>query len=50
MTLVTLVTFASSTWKMQAEYLFFYIPTIIILGLCIPAGAQMPGFQGSLVS
>ncbi|CAE7433017.1 unnamed protein product [Symbiodinium sp. CCMP2592] len=33
---------------MKAEYLFFYIPTIIILGLCIPAGAQMRGFQGSL--
>jgi len=22
---------------MKAEYLFFYIPTMIILGLCIPA-------------
>uniref|UniRef100_A0A7S4UXU3 Cytochrome oxidase subunit II copper A binding domain-containing protein n=1 Tax=Alexandrium monilatum TaxID=311494 RepID=A0A7S4UXU3_9DINO len=22
---------------MKAEYLFFYIPTVIILGLCIPA-------------
>ncbi|CAE7779733.1 unnamed protein product [Symbiodinium pilosum] len=25
---------------MKAEYLFFYIPTIIILGLCIPAEAH----------
>ena len=26
--------------SLQAEYLFFYIPTIIILGLCIPAEAH----------
>ncbi|CAJ1446592.1 unnamed protein product [Effrenium voratum] len=25
---------------MKAEYLFFYVPTLIILGLCIPVGAS----------
>ena len=33
----------SKRW--QAEYLFFYIPTTIILGLCIPAWSSVPNFE-----
>merc|ERR1719499_2571425 len=35
---------------MKAEYLFFYIPTIIILGLCIPAFTTIYAAEESVAS
>mmetsp|Transcript_62774 Transcript_62774/g.166585 ORF Transcript_62774/g.166585 Transcript_62774/m.166585 type:complete len:180 (-) Transcript_62774:51-590(-) len=32
-----LLIFGNHKLLMKAEYLFFYIPTVIVLGLCIPA-------------
>mmetsp|Transcript_141686 Transcript_141686/g.200668 ORF Transcript_141686/g.200668 Transcript_141686/m.200668 type:complete len:186 (-) Transcript_141686:127-684(-) len=35
---------------MKAEYLFFYIPTIIILGLCIPAFTTIYALEEAVAS
>merc|ERR1719247_3499849 len=34
----------------KAEYLFFYIPTVIILGLCIPAFATIYALEETVGS
>eukprot|EP00420_Gonyaulax_spinifera_P036355 CAMPEP_0197885312 /NCGR_PEP_ID=MMETSP1439-20131203/13186_1 /TAXON_ID=66791 /ORGANISM="Gonyaulax spinifera, Strain CCMP409" /LENGTH=184 /DNA_ID=CAMNT_0043505067 /DNA_START=49 /DNA_END=603 /DNA_ORIENTATION=- len=35
---------------MKAEYLFFYIPTVIILGLCIPAFTTIYALEEAVAS